>query len=69
MPEYRKWALEAGFDRQMKFIYPEYGNVGAASVPAGIALCQQSGELERGDEVGFWVGSSGMSFVASRFIF
>ena len=34
-----------------------------------IALHEKSGELERGDRVGFWVGSSGMSFVSSTFLF
>jgi len=69
VPEYQKWADKAGFGDRVRYIFPHYGNVGSASIPAAIALHQQNGELQRGDRVGFWVGSSGMSFVASTFVF
>ena len=67
--EYRKWAEQAGFGDAVRFIYPTYGNVGSASIPAAIALHAQSGEIVRGDQIGFWVGSSGMSFVSATFRF
>jgi 3-oxoacyl-[acyl-carrier-protein] synthase III len=63
--EYRKWAEQAGFGDVVKFIYPQFGNVGSASIPAAIALHVESGDVCRGDRIGFWVGSSGMSFVAA----
>lgn len=69
LPEYTKWADAAGFGPLLRFIYPAYGNLGAMSVPAAIALHAENGELQRGDKVGFWLGSSGMSFVASTFHF
>jgi 3-oxoacyl-[acyl-carrier-protein] synthase III len=67
--EYQKWAERAGFGGALRFIYPMYGNVGSASIPAAIALHAQSGEISRGDQLGFWVGSSGMSFVSATFRF
>ena len=69
VPEYQKWAEQAGFGERMRYIFPRYGNVGSASIPAAISLHAQSGELQRGDQLGFWVGSSGMSFVASTFVY
>lgn len=69
VPEYSKWAEAAGFGPLMRFIYPQYGNLGSMSIPAAISLHAESGELKRGDQVGFWLGSSGMSFVASTFNF
>lgn len=69
VPEYQKWAQACGFGDRMRYIFPQYGNVGSASIPAAIALHAGSGELRRGDQIGFWVGSSGMSFVASTFRF
>jgi acyl-CoA:acyl-CoA alkyltransferase len=55
--------------RQLLFhIYPDYGNVVSASVPAGIALAKEKGEIRRGDRLVTWVGSAGMSFSACTFI-
>ena len=56
--------------RQLLFhIYPEYGNVVSASVPAGIALAKEHGEIQRGDRLVTWVGSAGMSFSVCSFVF
>jgi acyl-CoA:acyl-CoA alkyltransferase len=49
-------------------IYPEYGNVVSASVPAGIALAKDKGEIQRGDRLVAWVGSAGMSFSVCSFL-
>lgn len=65
VPEYMKWADAAGLAQLLRFIYPQYGNIGSMSIPAGIALHAESGELQRGDQVGYWIGSAGMSFVAA----
>jgi 3-oxoacyl-[acyl-carrier-protein] synthase III len=49
-------------------IYPDYGNVVSASVPAGIALAKEKGEIRRGDRLVAWVGSAGMSFSVCSFL-
>jgi 3-oxoacyl-[acyl-carrier-protein] synthase III len=49
-------------------IYPDYGNVVSASVPAGIALAKEKGEIQRGDRLVTWVGSAGMSFSVCSFL-
>jgi 3-oxoacyl-[acyl-carrier-protein] synthase III len=49
-------------------IYPEYGNLVSASVPAGIALAKERGEIRPGDRLVAWVGSAGMSFSACTFL-
>jgi 3-oxoacyl-[acyl-carrier-protein] synthase III len=69
LPVYTKWAEDAGFAHLLRFIYPQYGNLGAMSVPAAIALHKESGELQRGDKVGFWLSSSGLSVVVAAFHF
>jgi 3-oxoacyl-[acyl-carrier-protein] synthase III len=50
-------------------MYPYYGNIVSASVPAGIALASDKGEIQRGDQLVTWVGSAGMSFSVCSFVF
>jgi 3-oxoacyl-[acyl-carrier-protein] synthase III len=40
----------------------------SASVPAGIALAKEKGEIQRGDRLVTWVGSAGMSFSVCSFL-
>lgn len=55
--------------RELLFhIYPDYGNVVSASVPAGIALAKRKGEIRPGDSLVAWVGSAGMSFSSCSFV-
>jgi 3-oxoacyl-[acyl-carrier-protein] synthase III len=61
---YEKWAKEGGAAGKIKYLFPKYGNIGSLSMPASIALDVSSGEIERGDKIGCWVGSSGMSFTS-----
>ncbi len=49
-------------------IYPDYGNIVSASVPAGIALAKERGAIRPGDRLVAWVGSAGMSFSACTFV-
>ena len=49
-------------------IYPDYGNVVSASVPAAIALAKEKGEVRPGDRLVAWVGSAGMSFSVCSFL-
>jgi acyl-CoA:acyl-CoA alkyltransferase len=58
-----------GVKKLLFHIYPDYGNVVSASVPAGIALAKEKGEIQRGDRLVAWVGSAGMSFSVCSFIF
>jgi acyl-CoA:acyl-CoA alkyltransferase len=57
-----------GMRDRLFHIYPEYGNVVSASVPAGLALALEGGRIQRGDRLATWVGSAGMSFSASSFV-
>ena len=57
-----------GVKELMFHIYPDYGNVVSASVPAGIALAREKGEIRRGDRLVAWVGSAGMSFSVCSFL-
>jgi acyl-CoA:acyl-CoA alkyltransferase len=55
--------------KQLLFhIYPDYGNVVSASVPAAIALAKEKGEIRCGDRLVAWVGSAGMSFSVCSFL-
>ena len=65
VPEYQKWADRAGFGDLIKYIFPRYGNLGSASIPAAISIHMASGELKRGDEFAIWVASSGLSFASA----
>ncbi|WP_454765228.1 hypothetical protein [Cupriavidus campinensis] len=69
VPEFQNWADSVGFGHCIRHIYPDYGNVGGASIPAAIALHAADGSLARGDRVGFWIGSAGMSFTSSTFVY
>ncbi len=68
----RAWVLGAGtlgLGHLMYFIYPQYGNLVSASVPAAMALALADGSLSRGDRILALVGSAGMSFSAISGIF
>jgi 3-oxoacyl-[acyl-carrier-protein] synthase III len=66
----KEWDLfggEVGIQEKIYPLYPEYGNIVSASVPAGIALAVDEGLVRRGDRLAGWVGSAGMSFSAYSF--
>ena len=60
-------AKQVGVDDKMYFIYPGYGNLVSASVPAALSLATAEGRIKRGDTLAGWVGSAGMSFAAYAF--
>jgi 3-oxoacyl-[acyl-carrier-protein] synthase III len=64
---YERWAVEAGCGGKVRYLYPDYGNIGSASMPASIAVHAETGLLTRGDRAAGWIGSSGMSF--STYVF
>ncbi|AEU39054.1 3-oxoacyl-[acyl-carrier-protein] synthase III C-terminal domain-containing protein [Granulicella mallensis] len=58
-----------GVEDKIRFIYPDYGNLVSASVPAAIAMAQEEGTIQRGETLAGWVGSAGMSFASFSFQF
>lgn len=67
--EYDKWAKAAGMAEEIRYAFSEFGNLGSASIPASIAVATERGEIKRGDRIGSWMGSSGMSFMSSTFVY
>jgi len=65
--EFQKLAESARAGHLTKYIYPEYGNVGSASIPASIVHFEDKGAIKRGDKIAGWVASSGFSFAAFTF--
>ena len=65
--EWDSFASDLGIADRLHHVYPEHGNLVSASVPAGIALAVEAGLVQRGDRLGGWVGSAGMSFAAYTF--
>ena len=65
--EWDMFASEVGIQDKVLHVYPDYGNLVSASVPAGLALAWQNGQIQRGDRLAGWVGSAGMSFAAYSF--
>lgn len=67
----RAWddiAEEVGVGGKIHHMYPEFGNLVSASVPAGIAVAKQRNKFKEGDTLVGWVGSAGMSFSAYSFV-
>lgn len=62
-----KVATHCGVAEKVHHIYQDTGNLVSASVPAAMVDAMGKGALKRGDDVGFWVGSAGMSFASVRF--
>ncbi len=60
--------LQAGVEGKIHHMYPEFGNIVSASVPAGIAVAKRRKKLKEGDTLVGWVGSAGMAFSAYSFI-
>lgn len=61
---WRQGAEMLGINHLFYHIYPTCGNLGSASIPAGMALAADEGLLGRGDRFLAAVGSAGMSFSA-----
>lgn len=59
---YEGWAETAGAGGKVKYMFPKFGNLGTVSMPASICNDIDNGDLDRGDRVGCWISSSGMSF-------
>ena len=61
------YAEELDITDKMYYVYPKFGNLVSASVPAGIFLSEQENLVKRDDVLAGWVGSAGMSFAAFTF--
>ena len=48
-------------------VFPAYGNLVSASIPAGIVMAREEGRLKRGDRVVLVPASAGMSFAVVQF--
>lgn len=68
-PAWTSVGRQHGFAEKIFHAYPETGNVVSASIPAAMALARQAGRLSKGDRVMCLMGSAGMSFALSRFVF
>ncbi len=58
-----------GIQHLLFHIYPDFGNVVSASIPAGIATAINEKKIHRGERLVGWVGSAGMSFCAFSFTY
>lgn len=59
---HEKWAEIVGCKGKVKYLFPDFGNIATCSMPASMAVDIEKGELKRGDKIGCWVASSGLSF-------
>lgn len=67
--EWHKYGEKAGISDKIYHIYHKTGNLVSASIPAAMTLAQNDQLLTRNDNVFCWMGSAGMSFSGSSFIF
>lgn len=64
-----RMAEECGVAAKVRTLFPEYGNIASASIPASVAVHAARGELRRGDTVAAWIASSGLSFSSYAFTY
>jgi len=68
----REWDLcgqAIGIADKIHHIYPLTGNLISASILAAMVDAIESDKLKRHERVALWVGSVGMSFSATHFVF
>lgn len=56
-----------GVSDKVYYVYPEYGNLVSASIPAGISIAIKKGLIKKDDIIVAWTGSAGMSFASVAF--
>lgn len=66
--EWTKFSEAIGIAHLIHHTYPWTGNVVSASIPVALADAIEKNLIKKGDPLAFWVGSAGMSFSATRFI-
>jgi 3-oxoacyl-[acyl-carrier-protein] synthase III len=67
--EWNRYAESVSLGSKVFQTYPQYGNIVSASIPTAMHEAQKVGKLNRGMRVGTWIGSAGMSFAFSRFVY
>jgi 3-oxoacyl-[acyl-carrier-protein] synthase III len=67
--EWEKYGKLIDIDEKIYHIYQKTGNLISASVPAAISLALDEKKIKKGDRILSWVGSAGMSFNATYFVF
>ncbi len=60
-------AKHLGISDKLISIFPEYGNMISASVPAALSIAARRGDIKVNDRVMCCVGSAGMSFSLTKF--
>jgi 3-oxoacyl-[acyl-carrier-protein] synthase III len=68
----RTWDVGAralGVGHLLHHVYPEYGNLASASIPAGLANAIAVGRVRRGDRIVTCSASAGMSFGVASFVY
>lgn len=68
----RSWdegAQRLGVRHLFYHVYPRYGNLISASIPAGLASAIDAGQICRGDRVAVCGASAGMSFSVCSFVY
>jgi 3-oxoacyl-[acyl-carrier-protein] synthase III len=68
----RSWdegAEALGVRHLMRYVYPQFGNLVSASIPAGLATAIDAGEINRGDRIACCGASAGMSFSVCSFVY
>src|SRR5258708_12884489 len=68
----RTWdegAESLGVRDRLYHVYPRYGNLISASIPAGLATAIDEGVLRRGDRAVICAASAGLSFSACSFVY
>ena len=66
--EWTKFGEAVGVASLLHHTYPVTGNVVSASIPVAMADAIEKNLIKKEDPLAFWVGSAGMSFSATRFV-
>jgi 3-oxoacyl-[acyl-carrier-protein] synthase III len=67
--EWEQGVRALGLDAPLLNVYPRFGNLVAASIPAGIACAVADHDIARGDRILCLSASAGMSFSAYSFVY
>lgn len=67
--EWERFGRQITLEDKLYHVYPKTGNLVSASVPAAIHHAIVNKSLNRGDKLVMWVGSAGMSFNSTTFIY
>lgn len=66
---WHRYGEKVGLSEKIHHIYQDTGNLVSASIPAAISTAKEAEKIKRGDRVLCWIGSAGMSFGTSSFVY